>query len=76
MLSALFVLGYSLGELVAYHGNTLGDPNDWQTVCHYSRANLPVSPIPADLPVVKAAVAEAVRTPQVAALGGEQRVLF
>jgi hypothetical protein len=76
VLSALFVLGYSLGELVSYHGNTLGDPNDWQTVCHYTRANLPVSPVPADLPAVKAAVAEAVRVPQVAAHGGEQMILF
>jgi hypothetical protein len=38
--------------------------------------NLPVSPVPADLPAVKAAVAEAVRAPQVAALGSEQMVLF
>jgi hypothetical protein len=76
VLSALFVLGYPLGELIAYHGNTVGDPRDWQTLCHYTRADLPLSPVPADLPAVKAAVAEAVRVPQVTAPGGEQLVLF
>ena len=37
---------------------------------------LPVVPDRPDLPAVKAAVAEAVRVPQMAANGGEQMILF
>lgn len=59
--------GYALGELVAYHGNTLGPVEAWRTVCHYTRA---------DHPAVKAAVVEAVRAvPQRVPATG-QLVLF
>ncbi len=59
VLSSLYLHQLQLGELVSYHGNTLGDPTDWQTVCHYSRRDLPEPVAPADLPEVKRAVATA-----------------
>ncbi|WP_330178131.1 hypothetical protein [Candidatus Vondammii sp. HM_W22] len=60
VLSGLFVHQFQLGELVSYRGNTLGDPAEWSTVCHYSRRDLPEQPKPADHPIVKKAVAEAI----------------
>jgi hypothetical protein len=68
VLSTLLLHQLQLGELVSYHGNTLGDPADWSTYCHYSRADLPMPVVPADLPEVKTAVA--------ASIGGEQMTLF
>ncbi len=74
MLSTLFLNQIQLGELVSYHGNALGDPADWSTYCHYSRADLPMPVAPADLPEVKASVAASI------AIGGrsvrEQMALF
>ncbi len=66
VLSNLLVHQLQIGELVSYHGNTLGDPAYWSTYCHYSRAGLPVPP--ADFPEVKTAVAASIR--------GEQMALF
>jgi len=60
VLSNLFVHRFELGELVAYWGNTLGDPTDWTTVCHYTRRDLPTQPAPADHPEIKTAVAKAI----------------
>jgi hypothetical protein len=74
VLSGLFIHQLSLGDLVYYRGNTLGDPADWRTVCHYSRADLP-SPIPADLPTVKQVVAQSIVAQPTSPLG-EQLVLF
>ncbi len=68
VLSTLLVHQLHLGELVSYHGNTLGDPAAWSTYCHYSRADLPMQVAPADLLEVKTAVA--------ASIGGEQMALF
>lgn len=68
VLSSLYVNQLGLGELVSYQGNTLGDPAAWQTVCHYSRRDLPEQPMPADHPVIKKAVAEAIVTPPSAGL--------
>jgi hypothetical protein len=60
ILTSIYINQLSIGELISYHGNALGDPTDWQTVCHYSRADLPEPRPPADHPVVKQAVAEAI----------------
>ena len=68
VLSTLLVHQLHLGELVFYHGNTLGDPAAWSTYCHYSRADLPMQVAPADLLEVKTVVA--------ASIGGEQMALF
>jgi len=68
VLSTLLLHQLQLGELVSYHGNTLGDPAAWSTYCHYSRGDLPMPVAPADLPEVKTAVA--------ASIGGEQMALF
>lgn len=74
VMSGLYIHQLSLGELVSYQGNALIDPADWQTVCHYSRADLP-APIPADLPAVKQAVAQSI-VAQTASPLGEQLMLF
>ncbi|WP_419626212.1 hypothetical protein [Thiolapillus sp.] len=68
VLSTLLVHQLHLGELVFYHGNTLGDPAAWSTYCHYSRADLPMQVAPADLLEIKTVVA--------ASIGGEQMALF
>jgi len=49
-LIALFLRCYSLGELIAYRGNILGPVDEWQTFCHYTRADLPMQQPPADHP--------------------------
>ncbi len=59
-LTSLYINQLSLGELVSYQGNTLGDPTEWRTVCQYSRRDLPEMPSPADHPEVKKAVATAI----------------
>ncbi len=63
VLSSLLVNQLQIGELISYHGNTLGDPREWATVCHYSRADLPEQPEPADHPLIKERVAEAIGNP-------------
>jgi len=58
VLSARHVHQLPLGELIAYRGNTLGDPSDWDLVCHYSRDVLPAEDIaPAGTLAHKVAVA-------------------
>ena len=41
VLSSLHVHQLPLGELVAYWGDTLGDPANLSLVCHYTREDLP-----------------------------------
>jgi len=45
VLSSLHVHQLPLGELIAYRGNALGDPDDLDLVCHYSRKDLPAEDI-------------------------------
>ncbi|WP_330178454.1 N-6 DNA methylase [Candidatus Vondammii sp. HM_W22] len=77
VLSSLLVNRIELGELISYHGNTLGDPTQWSTVCHYSRRDLPEEIHEADSPQVKKAVAEAVANPVTSSLSQlDQMQLF
>ncbi len=77
VLSNLYLHQFELGELISYHGNTLGDPKDWVTVCHYSRADLPEQPAPADHPVIKERIAEALTNLRSRAFSNtDQLVLF
>lgn len=41
VLASLLVHRLHVGELVSYRGNTLGDPRDWDLLCHYSHAEMP-----------------------------------
>ena len=76
VLSGLFVHQWQIGELVSYRGNTLGNPAEWSTVCHYSRGDLPARPQPADHPIVKKAVAEAIINHAANDSGAGQLALF
>ena len=62
ILSALHVHQLTLGELVGYWGNTLGDLADLTLVCHYVREDLPADDIsPAGTDVHKSALVEQIQ---------------